>query len=146
MRGSSSTSSLKHVGSRLSSRFLRSLELTDLVISLIAGIVLSHLAGFVRPDEYACRDDTDIDSITLAFSRLVLGVQLVLTGIQLPSRYIFTARRSLCYLLGPTLTLMWLSAGLVIWLMLPRLGFLHALTIAACIAPTDPVLSNAIVR
>lgn len=119
---------------------------TGAVISLIAGIVLSHLAAFIRPFEYTCGEDKNIDSITLEFSRLVLGIQLVIAGIQLPSRYLSTAWHSLCYLLGPGLTLMWLSAGLTIWFMLPRLSFVHALAIGACIAPTDPVLSNAIIK
>ncbi|KEF59079.1 uncharacterized protein A1O9_03922 [Exophiala aquamarina CBS 119918] len=126
----------------LKQRFLFS----EALISLIAGVIFSHLVSFIRPDEYTCGEDRNLDSITLEFSRLVLGVQLVLAGIQLPPRYLSTAWRSLCYLLGPGLTMMWLSAGLVIWFMLPRLGFMHALAIGACIAPTDPVLSNAIIK
>ncbi|KIW94970.1 uncharacterized protein Z519_04950 [Cladophialophora bantiana CBS 173.52] len=120
--------------------------LSEALISLIAGTVLSHFVGFLHPDEYGCGEAKNIDAITLEFSRLVLAVQLVLAGIQLPSRYLSTAWRSLFYLLGPTLTLMWLSAGLIIWLMLPSLGFVHALAIGACVAPTDPVLSNAVIK
>ncbi|OQU98149.1 hypothetical protein CLAIMM_03974 [Cladophialophora immunda] len=120
--------------------------LSEALIALIAGAVLAHFAGFLRPDEYGCGDNKNIDSITLEFSRLVLAVQLVLTGIQLPSRYLSRAWRSIFYLLGPTLTLMWLSAGLIIWWMLPRLDFVHALAIGACVAPTDPVLSNAVIK
>jgi NhaP-type Na+/H+ or K+/H+ antiporter len=116
------------------------------VIALIAGILLSHVVALIRPLEYPCGPDETIDSITLEFSRLVLGVQLVIAGAQLPSRYIATAWRSLCYLLGPGLILMWLSAGVVIWVMTPGLSFTHALAVGACVAPTDPVLSNAIIK
>lgn len=41
---------------------------------------------------------------------------------------------------------MWLCSSLVIFVLVPHLPFLHALAIAACITPTDPVLSNSIVK
>lgn len=41
---------------------------------------------------------------------------------------------------------MWLSASLIIWGMVPNLPFLHSLALAACVTPTDPVLSNSIVK
>ncbi|OAL23750.1 hypothetical protein AYO20_10896 [Fonsecaea nubica] len=120
--------------------------LSEALIALVAGAVLSKFAGILHPEEYGCEEDKNIDSITLEFSRLVLAVQLVLTGVQLPRRYLSKAWRSVFYLIGPTLTLMWLSAGLIIWVMLPRLGFVHALAIGACVAPTDPILSNAVIK
>lgn len=88
----------------------------------------------------------DIELITFFFSRLVLGVQLVIAGIQLPSRYVRTEWRSLAILLGPGMTMMWLSGSLLVWAMVPHLSFLHALAVAACVTPTDPVLSNSIVK
>lgn len=44
------------------------------------------------------------------------------------------------------MTLMWLSASLLVWAMVPHLTFLHALAVGACVTPTDPVLSNSIVK
>lgn len=44
------------------------------------------------------------------------------------------------------MTLMWLSGSLLVWAMVPHLPFLHALAIGACVTPTDPVLSNSIVK
>ena len=41
---------------------------------------------------------------------------------------------------------MWLSSSLLIWGMVPDLSFLQSLAIAACVTPTDPVLSNSIVK
>ena len=87
-----------------------------------------------------------VASVTLDFSRLVLGVQLVLEGIRLPSRYLRTEWRSLALLLGPGMLGMWACSSAVIWLLVPGLPLLHALAIAACITPTDPVLSGAIVK
>ena len=49
-------------------------------------------------------------------------------------------------LLGPAMTAMWVSSSLLIWGMVPHLSFLHALAVGACVTPTDPVLSNTIVK
>lgn len=121
--------------------------LSEALISLLAGVAFSPpAANFVRPLEYA-GSQANVDAITLYFSRLVLGVQLVLAGVQLPSRYLHKEWRSLALLLGPIMTCMWLATGLLVWgLVTPRMPFLHALAIGACVAPTDPVLSNVIVK
>ena len=44
------------------------------------------------------------------------------------------------------MTLMWIASSLLIWGMVPHLSFLHALAVGACVTPTDPVLSNGIVK
>ncbi|KAK6380704.1 uncharacterized protein PV06_09865 [Exophiala oligosperma] len=121
--------------------------LSEALISLVAGVIFSpHATNWIRPLDYAGGLAENLDTITLYFTRLVLGVQLVLAGVQLPSRYLYTEWRSLALLLGPGMTLMWLSASLLIWAMVPHLSFLHALAVGACVTPTDPVLSNSIVK
>lgn len=117
------------------------------MIALLIGIALSpHAANFIRPLNYANGSQSDLDSITLYFTRLVLGVQLVLAGVQLPSRYLKTEWKALALLLGPVMVFMWLSSGLLIWAMVPHISILQALAVGACITPTDPVLSNSIVK
>lgn len=116
------------------------------VISLLAGITFSpNVTNLIRPLEYA-GSEANLNAITLSFSRLVLGVQLVLAGVQLPSRYLQKEWRSLVVLLGPAMTAMWLISSLIMWTVVPDLPFLHALAVAACITPTDPILSNTIVK
>ena len=117
------------------------------VISLLAGVTFSpHAANFIRPLDYAHGSQETLASITLYFTRLVLGVQLVLAGVQLPSRYLLKQWKSLALLLGPGMTCMWLCSSLLVWAMVPKLSFLHSLAIGACVTPTDPVLSNSIVK
>ena len=116
------------------------------MISLLAGITFSHGTNFIKPLDYAAGSQEDLDSITLYFTRLVLGVQLVLAGVQLPSKYLKDEWKSLSLLLGPGMTAMWVSSALLIWAMVPNLSFLHSLAVAACVTPTDPVLSNSIVK
>ncbi|KAJ5710530.1 Cation/H+ exchanger [Penicillium malachiteum] len=121
--------------------------LSEALISLLAGVLFSpHAANFIRPEDYALHSEANLEAITLNFTRLVLGVQLVLAGVQLPKRYLQLEWRSLSLLLGPGMAAMWLCSSLLIWAMVPDLKFLHSLIIAACVTPTDPVLSNSIVK
>lgn len=73
-------------------------------------------------------------------------MQLVLAGVQLPSKYLAKEWKGLALLLGPGMTVMWVSGSLLIWAMVPHLSFLHALAVGACVTPTDPILSNSIVK
>ena len=117
------------------------------VISLLAGITFSpYAANLIKPLEYAQGSQGSLDTITLYFTRLVLGVQLVLAGIQLPSKYLQREWKSLALLLGPGMMAMWISSSLLIWALVPHLSFLHSLAVGACVTPTDPVLSNSIVK
>lgn len=102
--------------------------------------------NLIRPLEYAMGSQDNLNTITLYFSRLVLGVQLVLAGIQLPSRYLKKEWKPLSILLGPVMVAMWLLTSLLIWALVPNLPFLHALAIGSCVTPTDPILSNVIVK
>lgn len=117
------------------------------MISTVAGAILSPLAtNLIEPLEYALGSEFNLDIITLHFTRLVLGVQLVLTGAQLPGSYLKKEWRPLAILLAPGLTLMWLLTSLMVWALVPNIGFLYSLAIAAAVTPTDPVLSSSIVK
>ncbi|KAI9674856.1 MAG: hypothetical protein M1829_003596 [Trizodia sp. TS-e1964] len=121
--------------------------LSEALISLVAGVIFSpRVTNFVRPLEYAGGSEQDLEAITLYFSRLVLGVQLVLAGVQLPSRYLLREWRSLSLLLGPGMVGMWLCSSLIVWGMVPDFPFLHSLAVGACVTPTDPILCNSIVK
>ncbi|KAF1353362.1 Sodium/hydrogen exchanger family-domain-containing protein [Delphinella strobiligena] len=121
--------------------------LSEALISLVAGLIFSpHATNFIRPLDYALGDEQSLETITLYFTRLVLGVQLVLAGVQLPSKYLKTEWKSLSLLLGPGMCSMWISTSLLVWALVPDTGILFALAIGACVTPTDPVLSNSIVK
>jgi len=126
--------------------FKEKFYLSEALISLLAGVIFSpHATNLVRPLDYTTTQ-ANLDAVTLYFSRLVLGVQLVLAGVQLPSRYLKTEWKALALLLGPIMTVMWVVSSLLIYGLVPDLPFLHAMAIAACVTPTDPVLSNSIVK
>ena len=113
---------------------------------MLGGVVFAPATNLIKPLDYAQGSEHNLDTITLYFSRLVLGVQLVIAGVQLPSKYIQVEWKSLSLLLGPGMTIMWVATSLLVWAMVPNLSFLHALAVGACVTPTDPVLSNSIVK
>ncbi|KAL8728244.1 MAG: hypothetical protein Q9166_005547 [cf. Caloplaca sp. 2 TL-2023] len=133
----------------------KTVENKDLVENILSkieerkslGVILSpSAANFIRPLEYALGSEEDLTTVTLYFTRLVLCIQLVIAGIQLPSKYLKYEWKSVAWLLGPGMTAMWLSTSLLVWAMIPHLSFLHSLAVGACVTPTDPVLSNSIVK
>ncbi|KAL2787685.1 Sodium/hydrogen exchanger family-domain-containing protein [Aspergillus keveii] len=130
--------------------------LPEALISLLTGIVVGPDGlGFIRPGDYTgcdvdgistvdCRKS--LSAITLNFSRLVLCIQLVLAGVQLPSKYLKRECKSLLLLIGPGMAAMWLTTSYLVWMCIDTPSFLHALAIGACVTPTDPVLSAVIVK
>ncbi|KAK3216709.1 hypothetical protein GRF29_1g720075 [Pseudopithomyces chartarum] len=121
--------------------------LSEALISLVAGVIFSpNVTNLLKPEQYALHDEEVLHTITLYFSRLVLGVQVVLAGVQLPSKYLKTEWKSLALLLGPAMLGMWLVTSLLIFSLVPHIHFIEALVVGACVTPTDPVLSNSIVK
>lgn len=121
--------------------------LSEALISTIFGIIFSpHGTNWLKPLEYANNDEEALETITLYFARLVLGVQLVLAGVQLPSKYLKKEWKSMVFLLGPGMCAMWMSTSLLVWAMVPHIPFVYALAVGSCVTPTDPVLSNSIVK
>jgi NhaP-type Na+/H+ or K+/H+ antiporter len=128
---------------------------------MCAGIVVSpHVSGILNPRSYVARNDElsaeRLESTTLDFTRLVLSLQVCLAGVHLPPRYLRKEWRSMAIMLGPAMVMMWLLSSLLIWAIAAaqgpsqekatRMPFLHVLAVGACITPTDPVLSNTIIK
>ncbi|OLL23683.1 putative Na(+)/H(+) antiporter [Neolecta irregularis DAH-3] len=119
------------------------LYLSEALVALIVGIAFGPRgAGLITPDDWV----GETEAVTLAFARLVLGVQLVLAGVQLPSKYLQRQWKSLFMLLIPIMSGMWIISSTIVYLLVPGLSYLQALCIGACVTPTDPVLSNSIVK
>ncbi|KAI8991806.1 Sodium/hydrogen exchanger family-domain-containing protein [Mycotypha africana] len=67
-------------------------------------------------------------------------------GIELPKHYMRREWLSMFMILIPVMIFMWLISGLFIWWLIPPINYLHALVIAACVCPTDPILANSVVK
>ncbi|KAK3845890.1 MAG: Sodium/hydrogen exchanger family-domain-containing protein [Linnemannia gamsii] len=86
------------------------------------------------------------DNVTLEFTRIVIAVQVMAAGVSLPRSYMVKEKRSLFMMIVPLMVLMWLTSALLIWGLIPNLDFVESMVLAACVTPTDPVLSNSVVK
>ena len=84
------------------------------------------------------------DNITHEVTRVILGVQVFAVAIGLPSKYIKVHWKSIAIFLGPVMTVGWVVSAVIVHLILGT-SFTTALIVAACLTPTDPVLSASVV-
>lgn len=49
-------------------------------------------------------------------------------------------------LLGPVMITMWMVTSFIMWALIPNISILQALAVGSCVTPTDPILSNSIVK
>lgn len=79
-------------------------------------------------------------------ARVMIGVQLVIAGYQLPAKYNWVRRKEMALCLLPIMTMMWLCTSACVLATVPKLTFLAALVIGSCVTCTDPILSQAIAK
>lgn len=78
--------------------------------------------------------------------RVMIGIQLVIAGYQLPAQYTRHRWREMALCLLPIMTIMWLCTSLCVLAAVPRVTLLAALVIASCVTTTDPILSQAVAK
>ncbi|KAF1940332.1 ORMDL-domain-containing protein [Clathrospora elynae] len=83
------------------------------------------------------------DDIILETTRLIVGIQCFAVGLELPEGYFGKKWRALLVLLGPVMIFGWLVCAVLI-MMLFRTDVQTAITISACLTPTDPVLAASV--
>lgn len=79
-------------------------------------------------------------------ARVVIGVQLVIAGFQLPAKYQQLRWKEMALCLLPIMTIMWLCTTLCLLATVPKITLLAALVIGSCVTCTDPILSQAIAK
>ncbi|PNS18074.1 sodium/hydrogen antiporter [Sphaceloma murrayae] len=132
------------------------LHLSEPPLALAAGIILGPKGlGWVNPNEcnsVRCVDEVGQgndsswgwgDDVIQEFTRVIVGIQVFTVGIELPKHYATRHWRSIAMFLGPVMVFGWLICALFVKLLF-QTGFATALTIAACLTPTDPVLAASI--
>lgn len=77
-------------------------------------------------------------------ARLTIAFAVVSIALRIPQDYFRQQAKTMAVVLGPGMVLMWLSSGLIVYLVLD-LPIWVALLIGAIVTPTDPVLANTIV-
>jgi NhaP-type Na+/H+ or K+/H+ antiporter len=132
--------------------------MNEVVLGTIAGILMGpYGANVFDPRSLGTRaNDT-----TLEVMRVVLAIGLFAIGVELPRSYMAKHAKGLAAMVVPTMIIGWFTVAgrillllvitqphffkVVIFILFPRLSFVPSLAIAACLTPTDPIISAAIV-
>ncbi|KAF9951089.1 hypothetical protein BGZ72_007310 [Mortierella alpina] len=118
------------------------LFISEAFVATAFGIIIGPYAiGIFDPAGWQ-----EFDKVTLEFTRIVIAVQVMAAGVSLPRSYVVKERLALFMMIVPLMVLMWGTSALLIWALIPGLNFIQAMVIAACVTPTDPVLSNSVVK
>ncbi|KAG9235164.1 Sodium/hydrogen exchanger family protein [Amylocarpus encephaloides] len=111
------------------------------------GVALGPIAAkFLDAERWGSAAPEQQGAITLGIARVVIGVQLVIAGFQLPAKYQQKRWAPMIICLLPVMTIMWLFTTSCILLTVPKLTLLTALVIGSCVTCTDPILSQAIAK
>ncbi|ORZ01936.1 Cation/H+ exchanger, partial [Lobosporangium transversale] len=118
------------------------LFISEAFVSTVFGIIIGPYAlGIFDPLSWK-----EYDTVTLEFTKIVIAVQVMAAGVSLPRSYMLKEKRSLVMMIVPLMILMWLTSATLMWLLIPDLSFIESMIVAACVTPTDPVLSNSVVK
>ncbi|OJJ45467.1 hypothetical protein ASPZODRAFT_134125 [Penicilliopsis zonata CBS 506.65] len=121
--------------------------LGDALPAFVLGVLLGPVgARFLDVSQWGDGAQGQKSAIAYGLTRLVIGIQLVKAGYELPKRYLRQRGLELTICLLPAMSIVWLVTSGFIMLIIPRITFLSALIIGACVTCTDPVLSQAIAK
>ncbi|KAI0018918.1 Sodium/hydrogen exchanger family-domain-containing protein [Xylariomycetidae sp. FL0641] len=125
----------------------RVLYLGEALPAVLLGVVLGPMtARLLDPDRWGSAAPGQRDAITLGVMRVMIGIQLVIAGYQLPAKYLQTRYKDVLVCLLPIMALMWLSTSVCIFATVPKVSLLASLVIGACVTSTDPILSQAVAK
>ncbi|KAI9142949.1 Cation/H+ exchanger [Paraphysoderma sedebokerense] len=117
------------------------LYLSESLVAALVGILIGpHALNLLQV--FHTKDHHTIEHAIFQFSRIAIGIQVMFAGVELPAKYIKWQWKSLAMLLGPCMISSWLATSAMIRYILG----IDSLIIGSCVAPTDPVLANGIVR
>lgn len=111
------------------------------------GVILGPIAAkFIDAERWGSGGEEQDVPIALGVTRVMIGVQLVIAGFQLPAKYQLMRWKEMLMCLLPIMTVMWLCTTACIMATTPKVTFLAALVIGSCVTCTDPILSQAIAK
>ena len=116
---------------------------------MCVGIILGPLlANFLNATRWGPGNLTEDQKsyITLGFMRVMMGVQLLIAGYQLPAKYVVSNGYNMALLLVPITAIRWLFTMGCVLATIPKITLLASLVISACVTSIDPVLSQAIAK
>ncbi|KUL90879.1 hypothetical protein ZTR_00942 [Talaromyces verruculosus] len=114
------------------------------VLGIIAGPVAANLINVADWDHDGVYHE--IHEIAYNLTRIVIAIQLIKVGYELPKQYQKQRAVEMTICLLPVMTIMWLCTTGCIMLVVPKISWVSALIIGSCVTCTDPVLSQAIAK
>lgn len=116
------------------------LPLSSPLLALLVGVVLGP-SGFdvLDPARWG-----DAFAILEEAARLTLGVGLMAIALRLPPHHYLDQWRPMAVMLGLVMPFMWITTGLLVYLILD-LSWTTALLIGAILTPTDPIVASSVV-
>ncbi|KAI1478539.1 Cation/H+ exchanger [Daldinia eschscholtzii] len=115
--------------------------------AVLTGMILGPIAAkFLDAKRWGYSTPGQQDAITLGIMRVMIGIQLVIAGYQLPARYLHLHRKAIIVCLVPIMALMWLATSVCVLATIPKVSLLAALVMGACVTSTDPILSQAVAK
>jgi len=136
----------------LFSEYLKRIWLNNTIMAMTVGIICSEsVTGLLDIQKKLANANVSLNSVIEQSARIVVGIQLVSTGLKLPPTYFNKDWKSQVVLLGLVMPLTWISSSLLTWLFMNvgsnvHVGFWESLLFGATVAPTDPVLAAAVVQ
>ncbi|OJD28969.1 na h antiporter [Diplodia corticola] len=113
----------------------------------LMGVILGpKAANLIDPTRWVSGEPDEIREMTLDVCRIAIGIQLVIVGFQLPAKYQMLRWKEKLIGTLPVMTIMWLATSMCIFAIVPNLTLLSSLVIGACLACTDPILSQALAK
>jgi NhaP-type Na+/H+ or K+/H+ antiporter len=137
------------------------LYINEVVLGTAFGIIMGpYCADIFDPRSWGSKEH----EITLEIMRIVLATGLFAIGVELPKAYLREHIRGLSVMVIPTMAFGWVVvagtsctdgiSAVATWLtpfegilkaLMPNLDYVSCLAISACLTPTDPIISAAIV-
>ncbi|KIY51879.1 hypothetical protein FISHEDRAFT_56351 [Fistulina hepatica ATCC 64428] len=118
------------------------LYINEVVLGTGFGILMGpYVANAFNPRSWG----SETDNITLEVMRVVLATGLFAIGVELPKSYMARHAKGLLVMVVPTMAIGWVVVAAIMYGLFPRLSYVSCLGIAACLTPTDPIISAAIV-
>ncbi|KAI1385204.1 Na(+)/H(+) antiporter 1 [Hypoxylon trugodes] len=115
--------------------------------AVLTGMILGPIAAkFLDAERWGSAIPDQQDGITLGVMRVMIGIQLVIAGYQLPAKYLLLRYKELIVCLVPIMAMMWLATSVCVLATIPKVSLLATLVIGACVTSTDPILSQAVAK
>ncbi|KAL4955301.1 Sodium/hydrogen exchanger family-domain-containing protein [Aspergillus filifer] len=134
------------VSLKLKQRWYSGEALPAFITGAIFGPSAANLLRIRYPEGSQSTGESEISETTQALARIVIGIQLVKVGYELPKKYLKRRLKEMLICLIPLMAIGWIITSACIKLMVSRISFLAALIIGSCVTCTDPILSQAIAK